>query len=88
MSEGGTSNAKGLKDLLNEFDSSNNIFQNWKQPIKLLWDTYSLDDNATKVLILESAKFKDKRGSAKALEHVALSVTNLLGDETNVRSSL
>jgi len=78
MSEAGTVSAKGLKDLLKEFDGSSNAFRNWKQQIELLRDTYQLDDNATRVLISSRLKGKALSWFHSKPEHIVMSATNLL----------
>jgi len=78
MSEGGAFSVKGLKDLLNEFDGSSDTFRKWKQQIELLQNTYSLNDNATRVLISSRLKGKAYSWFHSKPEHVSLNTTDLL----------
>jgi len=78
VSEGGTFSVKGLKDLLNEFDGSSDTFRKWKQQIELLQNTYSLNDNAMRVLISSRLKGKAYSWFHSKPEHVSLSTTDLL----------
>jgi len=49
---------RNIKDLLPEFDATDNTFRRWKNQLELLKNAYQLDDNATKVLI---SSRKDER---------------------------
>lgn len=70
-SEYGGHNVRMVKDLLNEFDGTSSDYGNWKQA-ELLHDTYSLDDNAMRVVMISKLKGKALTWFHSKPEHLRL----------------
>ena len=46
-----TTNLRTIAEMLREFTGETNDFENWRQQVEVLRNTYQLDDISTKVLI-------------------------------------
>lgn len=79
-SEYGSHNVRMVKDLLNEFDGTSSDFGNWKREAELLRDTYSLDDNAMRVVMISKLKGKALTWFHSKPEHLRLSTIELLSE--------
>lgn len=70
-------NVRNIKDLLCDFNGTDNEFWKWKQQVELLRNSYSLEDSATRVLISSKLKGKALDWFHSRLEHVVISVSEL-----------
>jgi len=67
-----------IKDLLPEFDTTDNTFWRWKNQLELLRNAYRLDDNTTKILISSRLKGRALIWFYSKAEYLTLSIENLL----------
>lgn len=71
-------NVRGIKDLLPEFDATDNTFWRWKHQLELLKHTYQLDDSSTRMLIGSRLKGKALAWFYSKAEHITLNIDALL----------
>lgn len=71
-------NVRGIKDLLPEFDATDNTFWRWKHQLELLKHTYQLDDSSTRMLIGSRLKGKALTWFYSKAEHITLNIDALL----------
>ncbi|XP_029160376.1 uncharacterized protein LOC114932380 [Nylanderia fulva] len=76
-SSGGES-FRGVKELLPEFDGSENTFWRWRSQLGLLRDTYRLDEGATRILIGYRLKGRALTWFYSKTEHLAMGMEELL----------
>lgn len=74
----GGGDIRGVKELLSEFDASENTFWRWKSQLELLRDTYRLDENATRILIGSRLRGRALTWFYSKTEHLTLSIRELL----------
>ncbi|XP_018377468.1 PREDICTED: LOW QUALITY PROTEIN: uncharacterized protein K02A2.6-like [Trachymyrmex cornetzi] len=69
---------RNLRDLLPEFDASDNTFWRWKKQLEFVRNSYMLDDSATKILISTRLKGRALNWFYSRAEYLTLSVEDLL----------
>lgn len=69
---------RNIKEMLPEFDATDNTFWRWKQQLELLRQSYQLDDNSTRILMSSRLKGRALSWLHSKAEHVTLNVENLL----------
>ncbi|XP_011859156.1 PREDICTED: uncharacterized protein K02A2.6-like [Vollenhovia emeryi] len=73
-----TGGIRNLKELVPEFDASENTFWRWKNQVELIRNTYRLEDDATRILISSRLKGRALTWFHSKSEHLTLSVDGLL----------
>ncbi|XP_011861116.1 PREDICTED: uncharacterized protein LOC105558170 [Vollenhovia emeryi] len=80
--ESGTSSmpggVRGIKDLLPEFDGTDNAFWRWEQQLKLLRQSYNLDESSTRMLISSRLKGRALSWFYSRAEYLTLGTEDLL----------
>lgn len=69
---------QNLKQLLPEFDATDNTFWRWKNQLELLRNSYQLDDNSTRILISSRLKGRLLTWFYSKAEYLSLSIEDLL----------
>ncbi|KYN14490.1 hypothetical protein ALC57_13305 [Trachymyrmex cornetzi] len=69
---------RNLRDLLPEFDASDNTFWRWKNQLEFFRNSYQLDDNTTRILISSRMKGRALNWFYSKAEYVTLSIEDLL----------
>ena len=69
--------------MLREFTGESHDFENWRQQVEVLRNTYQLDDNAVKILINLRLKGEALKWCQSKPSHFGMSATR--GDEGSVR---
>lgn len=69
---------KGIKELLPDFEATDNTFWRWKSQLELLRETYWLGENATRILIGSRLKGRALSWFYSKTEHLTLSIEDLL----------
>nr|XP_012225735.1 PREDICTED: uncharacterized protein LOC105674166 [Linepithema humile] len=75
---------RNLKDLLPEFDATENTFWRWKHQLELLRNSYQLDDNSARILISSRLRGRALTWFYSKAEHLMLSIEDLLGEMTRM----
>lgn len=70
--------ADGMKELLPEFDASDNTFWRWKQQVELLRCTYQLDERSTRILITSRLRGRALAWLYSKAENMTMSIEELL----------
>jgi len=81
LSSNATSTAAGvrsIRDLLPEFDASENTFWKWRKQLELLRNSYRLDDESTRLLISMRLKGRAHSWLYSKTEYVTMGVDHLL----------
>lgn len=73
-----TGGIRGIKELLPEFDATDNTFWRWRQQLELLRNFYGLDENSMRILITSRLKGVALTWFYSRAEHVILTVDDLL----------
>lgn len=69
---------RGVKELLPEFDGTDNAFWKWRQQLQLIRHTYHLDENSTRILISSRLRGRALAWFHSRAEYLTLSVEELL----------
>lgn len=71
---------RNLKELLPEFDGTDNAFWRWRQQLQLLRRSYHLDDNSMRILISSRLKGRALSWFYSRAEYLLLSAEELLNE--------
>lgn len=74
----GGAGVRSIRELLPEFDASENTFWRWRSQLELLRDTYRLDENATRILIGSRLKGRALTWFYSKTEHLTLRIEDFL----------
>lgn len=77
---GSLGGARNLKELLPEFSGTENDFWRWRQQLRLLKDSYHLDENSTRVLISSRLRGRALSWFHSKAEYLTLSTEDLLNE--------
>lgn len=69
---------RGIKDLLPEFDASDNTFWRWRDQLEYLQQTYHLDDDLTRTLVGSRLRGRALAWFYSRAEHITLTMDSLL----------
>jgi len=69
---------KSLGELIDDFNGSENTFENWKRQVELVIATYEIDNNAAKILISTKLKGKALRWFHSKPEYITMDLNLLL----------
>ncbi|XP_043263516.1 uncharacterized protein LOC122403828 [Colletes gigas] len=78
QSYGSNVNMRVVGDMLRDFDGSTNTLSVWEKSLRLLRDTYELDEKSVKILIATKLKGKALEWLHSKPEHIEMSVEVLL----------
>lgn len=75
---------KIISDLLNEFDGTDNTYPIWEKQIRLLRNTYNLNDNSMRILIGAKLKGRALWWFHSRAEHIEMNCEELLRELKNM----
>jgi len=76
-----------IGELLSDFDGPNTDFREWEHQIRLLCQTYRLDDNTAKMLVASKLKGHARRWLHSRAEYIQLGIDELLREMRTVFDS-
>lgn len=72
------SSVSKIRDLIADFDGSSDTFQNFEKQIRLLKNTYNLDENTTRILIASKLRDRAQRWFHSKPDFIEMDVESLL----------